>query len=139
MGPSFNAEWRKQNFFFCDLPDLEYGLIQYKVGLKMAIGVNKVCTTDLTISSLHLRSNPQQTFRLRFGTCNLANWPLELESVHSVHIRVTTLKPAMFLLSLQGGPCGILACVQAHVLKHLLFSDPTKNLASRLADTPFKS
>jgi len=40
---------------------------------------------------------------------------------------------------LQGGPCGVLACVQAHVLKHLLFSDPTKDLTSRLANLPFPS
>ena len=30
-GPSFNAEWKKQNFLFCDLPHLEYGLVQHKV------------------------------------------------------------------------------------------------------------
>lgn len=60
-GQSFNAEWRKQNFFFCDLPQLEYGLIQHK-----------------------------------------------------------------------GGPCGVLACVQAHILKHLLFSDPNSDPISSL-------
>ena len=31
-GPSFNAEWRKQSFIFCDLPHLQYGLVQHKVG-----------------------------------------------------------------------------------------------------------
>lgn len=30
-GPSFNAEWRRQNFVFCDVPKLQYGLIQHKV------------------------------------------------------------------------------------------------------------
>ena len=30
-GPSFNAEWRRQNFEFCDVPKLEYGLVQHKV------------------------------------------------------------------------------------------------------------
>jgi len=52
-GPSFNAEWKKQNFFFCDLPDLEYGLIQHKVGLNMATGVKTEhhwVLTDLTLS-----------------------------------------------------------------------------------------
>jgi hypothetical protein len=48
---SFNAEWQKQSFTFCDLPGLEYGLVQIK-----------------------------------------------------------------------GGPCGVLASVQAYIIKHLLFS-----------------
>ena len=30
-GPSFNADWRRQNFEFCDVPKLEYGLVQHKV------------------------------------------------------------------------------------------------------------
>jgi hypothetical protein len=50
-GPSFNMEWRRQNFTFCELPGLEYGLVQHK-----------------------------------------------------------------------GGPCGVLACVQAYIMKHLLFT-----------------
>ena len=49
-GRSFNQEWRRQGFFFCDLPGLEFGLTQLK-----------------------------------------------------------------------GGPCGLLAVLQAHVLKFLLF------------------
>ena len=51
-GPSFNVEWKKQNFFFCDLPDLEYGLIQHKVCLNMATGVKTEhhwVPTDLTL------------------------------------------------------------------------------------------
>ena len=49
-GRSFNQEWKRQGFFFCDLPDIEFGLIQLK-----------------------------------------------------------------------GGPCGLLASLQAHILKYLLF------------------
>lgn len=30
-GPSFNSEWRCQDFTFCELPGLEYGLVQHKV------------------------------------------------------------------------------------------------------------
>jgi hypothetical protein len=28
------------------------------------------------------------------------------------------------LIPLQGGPCGVLACVQAYIMKHLLFTGP---------------
>ena len=28
---SFNSEWKSQSFSFCDLPDLEYGIVQIKV------------------------------------------------------------------------------------------------------------
>ncbi len=31
-GPSFSQEWRRQNFEFSDIPGLEYGLVQHKVG-----------------------------------------------------------------------------------------------------------
>jgi hypothetical protein len=54
-GPSFNSEWRCQDFTFCEFPGLEYGLVQHK-----------------------------------------------------------------------GGLCGVLACVQAYVLKNLLFSDASE-------------
>ena len=30
-GPSFNTEWRRQNFEFCNIPKLAYGLVQHKV------------------------------------------------------------------------------------------------------------
>ena len=29
--PSFNSEWRCQDFTFCELPGLEFGLVQHKV------------------------------------------------------------------------------------------------------------
>ena len=44
-------------------------------------------------------------------------------------------KWSLLVLSyLQGGPCGVLACVQAYVLKYLLFSDSAKNHTSKLVN-----
>ena len=40
--PSFNMEWRHQNFTFCELPGLEYGLVQHKVDVHMCVCV-RVC------------------------------------------------------------------------------------------------
>ena len=43
--PSFSAEWRRQSFFFCDLPGLEYWLIQHKVCMwtcSVPVGVYKL-------------------------------------------------------------------------------------------------
>ena len=42
-GPSFNAEWRRQNFEFCDVPKLEYGLtVQHKVRCSHGIKHNNI-------------------------------------------------------------------------------------------------
>ena len=125
-GPSFNVEWKKQNFFFCDLPDLEYGLIQHKVCLNMATGVKTEhhwVPTDLTLCC---RSPSSEIFCTMFSP------------THRVG-RVAYLHILNLLPHSQGGPCGVLACVQAHILKHLLFSDPTKDLTSRLANLLFPS
>ena len=43
--PSFSAEWRRQSFFFCDLPGLEYWSIQHKVCMwtcSVPVGVYKL-------------------------------------------------------------------------------------------------
>ncbi|KAI6645852.1 hypothetical protein LOD99_13111 [Oopsacas minuta] len=68
-GRSFNHEWKRQGFFFCDLPGIEFGLIQLK-----------------------------------------------------------------------GGPCGLLAVIQAHIVKYLLFhSDETAEKALTPKGTVRKS
>ena len=40
-----------------------------------------------------------------------------------VYVNIREVYVHVFII--QGGPCGVLACVQAYILKHLLFDDVT--------------
>lgn len=60
-----------------------------------------------------------------FGCLALEIWPAAEEGCLHYAVNVNCLRflinARVHMLNLQGGPCGVLACVQAFVLKNLLF------------------
>ena len=100
-GPSFNSEWRRQAFAFCDLPRLEYGLVQLKVATPPFWAMPTALSGHAHFESI------------------------------SVACEWEVLTPPPSPLLPQGGPCGVLACVQAYVLKHLLFAQHSRDTAAQ--------
>ena len=43
---SFNVEWRNQSFTFCDLYNLEYGIVQLKVSYRLDVFARYVVIVD---------------------------------------------------------------------------------------------
>ena len=94
------------------------------------------------IGPIVLGENSCETYK-PFVACSPITWKVGEEgSIHEwrhsvkwTRDRLRCVSQVIVILShVQGGPCGVLACVQAHVLKYLLFSDSAKNHSSRLVN-----
>ncbi|XP_025050684.1 probable ubiquitin carboxyl-terminal hydrolase MINDY-4, partial [Alligator sinensis] len=126
----FSEEWKIQSFTFNNIPQLKYGIVQKKLESELPAAHT---TPDLWGTSVLLSvaaaapgTPPQQSQRVlppRIG----APGPPAAQGLRAAY------RPATG----EGGPCGVLAAVQACVLQELIFGDSGRNSEARVTESQF--